>query len=318
MGTSAQGVQFLRAFSLILSNQSVGLDVSQQRIRFEVRSADTETPNTLQARIYNLSKDSVNTLWAQATYAQLSAGYVNGPMGAIFQGDIVQMRQGSEDNQNTYIDVFAADGDLAYNNAIHSSSSPAGTTDAQELASIAKSMNLPVDPNATDGLTTGGILPRGKTLFGMGRDMMRALANRNNCRWSIQNGVLTLIPNDGYLPGQAVVINSQTGMIGVPEQTENGVFVRCLLNPLIKIGGLIQLNSADIAQSSNNGVIIGGPSYRSTYYGATITPGAGLYRVMVAEHVGDSRGSGDSWISELTCLAVDKSAQNGQPQVNPA
>jgi hypothetical protein len=47
------------------------------------------------------------------------------------------------------------------------------------------------------------------------------------------------------------------------------------------------------------------PSYTSQYYPATVT-NDGFYRVMVAEHVGDTRGN--DWYTELTCLAADISA----------
>jgi hypothetical protein len=111
-------------------------------------------------------------------------------------------------------------------------------------------MNLPLATSAPGVFLngTGGIAPkniRGKTAFGMSRLATADLAKRTNTRWSIQNGVLTLVPITGYLPGQAVQINSATGMIGTPEQTEGGIMIRCYLNPFINIGQLVQINNAD-------------------------------------------------------------------------
>ena len=62
----------------------------------------------------------------------------------------------------------------------------------------------------------GIILPRGKVMFGMMKAELSKLAANNGVRWSIQGGVMTLVPVTGYLPGQAVQINSATGMIGTP------------------------------------------------------------------------------------------------------
>ena len=98
---------------------------------------------------------------------------------------------------------------------------------------------------------------------------MGQLADRVNARWSIQNGVVTLVPVTGYLPGQAVQINSASGMIGTPEQTEGGIMIRCYLNPLIKIGRLVQINNADINRNTLNNQMF--PSYTSLYYPATVT-----------------------------------------------
>jgi hypothetical protein len=125
---------------------------------------------------------------------------------------------------------------------------PAGASDQQTLSALASSMGLPVAQSADGYVETGGTLPRGKTLFGMARTHLAELAKRNDCRWSIQNGVVTLVPNTGYLPGTAVEINSGTGMMGTPEQTDNGIIVRCLLNPAIQIGQAVKINNRDVNQ----------------------------------------------------------------------
>ncbi len=84
--------------------------------------------------------------------------------------------------------------------------------------------------------------PRAVTLFGMARQHLLTLAQSNNCQWSIQSGQLDMVPNDGNKPGQAVVLNTQTGLIGIPEETTDGIYVRCLLNPNIRVNTLLQIN----------------------------------------------------------------------------
>jgi hypothetical protein len=39
-----------------------------------------------------------------------------------------------------------------------------------------------------------------------------------------------------FIPGQVPTISPATGLIGIPEQTQNGISFRCLLNSRIKIG----------------------------------------------------------------------------------
>ena len=286
-----------------------GIDLSQLRFRFEVRASDVETPNTLSVRVYNPAPVTVNKLTgnggAEFDTVTLTAGYQNGNQGIIFQGDIKQYRQGRERNVDSYLDILAGDGDYAYNQSIINKSFPAGTTAEQLLSETAKSMGLPVAQSANDVLTTAGIVPnpRGKTAFGMARQYMAQLAQRANARWSIQNGVVTLVPVTGYLPGQAVQINSATGMIGTPEQTNEGIVIRCYLNPLIRIGQLVQINNKDINQATLKSRFF--PSYTAAYYPATVTAD-GFYRVMVHEMSGDTRNN--DWYSELTCLAADVSA----------
>jgi hypothetical protein len=164
-------------------------------------------------------------------------------------------------------------------------------------------MGIPVADSVDGYVSTGGILPRGKVKFGMARAAMASLATNNNSRWSIQNGVLTFVPNAGYLPGTPIAINTANGMVGTPTATDNGVVVQCYLNPLIKIGQAVQINNKDIVNNQVNSQFY--PKYRSQYYPATVT-NDGIYRVLVAEHFGDTRGN--DWISELTCLSIDPSS----------
>jgi hypothetical protein len=292
----------MRFGQLVVSKGSQGLDISHLRFRFEVKASDVETPNTMMVRVYNLKEETVNTIIQEFDTVTLTAGYVNGNKGNIFQGDIKQFRHGRERNVDSYLDIMAGDGDQAYNFGIVNTTMPAGTLGAQELSTYAARMNLPVAQTAEGFLQTGGILPRprGKVAWGMARAYLRDLAHDAGARWSIQDGVVTLIPNTGYLPGQAVAINTASGMIGTPEQTDQGITVRCYLNPLIKVGRLVKINNRDINQAVVKSQFF--PSYTSQYYPAT-TSDDGLYRVLVAEHTGDSRGN--DWFTELTCLVVD-------------
>jgi hypothetical protein len=301
--TGLAASQWLRFAKLTVSKGAQGLDLSDLRFRFEVRAADTDTPNTMVVRVYNPTQQTVNSVVQEFDTVTLTAGYQTGNQGNIFQGDIKQFRFGRERNVDNYLDIMAGDGDQAYNFSVINQTFPAGTTDQQQLAAFAASMNLPVANTANGFLTTGGILPRGKVAFGMARAYMRDLAKKNNCRWSIQNGEVTLIPVTGYLPGEAVAINSASGMIGTPEQTDNGIMVRCYLNPLISVGQAVKINNKDINQAVIKSQFF--PSYTSQYYPATVA-NDGLYRVLVVEHVGDLRSN--DFFTELTCLDIDPSS----------
>ncbi len=55
-----------------------------------------------------------------------------------------------------------------------------------------------------------------------------------------------IVPDDKYIQ-EAIVLNANTGLIGMPQQTMGaGVNVRCLINPNIKLGGLIRLDQASV------------------------------------------------------------------------
>jgi hypothetical protein len=93
-----------------------------------------------------------------------------------------------------------------------------------------------------------------------------------------------------------------------PAATDQGVIVRCYINPLIQIGQAVQLLASDIQQTLVVQSELSGASITSNQFIATVPNNAptALFRVIVAEHRGDTRGN--DWYTELTCLAIDPSA----------
>jgi hypothetical protein len=318
--------QFGRKSSLIVSTGTVGLNLSDFRFTFRTTNSDAQTPNTLYVRVYNLSPQTVAKIGTNVSTEfgtiTLQAGYENGNFGIIFQGTIKQTATGRERNVDSYLDIYAADGDDFYNFSVISQSIVAGQKPDQVISAItgaASSNGTPPIKFATDtsGLIAGSAagtanaLSRGKVLFGMSRDYARDWADKYGFRWSIQNGEFVLVPIAGYRPGEAVVLSSTTGLIGVPEATDGGVRVRALLNPLIRIGCLVQIAKSDINQITTQQQ---GLKYAPAI--ATVVTAAGTYRVMQAEFSGDSRGA--EWYVDMICLAVDVSASNQSQSVAAA
>ena len=60
----------------------------------------------------------------------------------------------------------------------------------------------------------GPALPRGKVMYGMARKYMRDTAKQTGTSWSIQDGKVQMVPVRGYLPGEAVVLTAETGLVG--------------------------------------------------------------------------------------------------------
>jgi hypothetical protein len=155
---------------------------------------------------------------------------------------------------------------------------------------------------------TGGILPRGKVLFGLARANLRAEVQNVGATWSIQNGQVNVTPLDGYLPGEAIVLTSQTGLIGRAEQTQDGVRARCLINPRIAPGTLVKIDNKSINETFQQAdfTIPGAQLPYNRYAGLqqfADVSADGLYRVYVAEVKGDTRGA--PWWMDLILLAVD-------------
>lgn len=290
-----EGLQWLRACSLVVADKSgQGLELGELRVKFQTKKGDTETPNSAEIRVYNLSEATMSRLRREFTRVVLQAGY-EGNAGVIFDGNIRQALSGRENGTDTYLDIIAADGDRAYNFATVNSTLAAGSTPADRV-------NVCGDAFADKGAGAGHVpdlggekLPRGKVMYGMARKYMRDEAESTDTAWSIQDGKMIMLPNAGYLPGEAVVLTHETGLIDAPEQTNDGIKVRALLNPRLRIGGRIKLDNKSIQEAKTD--------LKANAQRPPKMDSDGFYRILKVEFTGDTRGT--EWYADMVCIGLD-------------
>lgn len=310
-------LQYLRKCSIVVADvNGNGIDVSDFKCRFEVRRGDYQNPNTCDLRVWNLSDNTANLIQNEFSQIIVQAGY-EGSYGQIFQGVIKQVRKGRIDGKDSYVDITAADGDEAYTFATMSLSMAAGTYPTDSVQALVSAM---VRGSLTQQLQPPAIVPnlkntarvRGRVYYGMARDELRDFAAAYGLSWSIQDGRITFIPLKGYLPGPVPVLSPDTGLIGVPEQTQNGIEMTTLLNPNLRIGQLVKLSSATV-----NLLRYGLDNQSQGRTNTTLqlqlkTNVDGQYYVMLANHVGDTRG--EEWHTHLVCLSTDATITGAAPQ----
>lgn len=290
--------QYLREFKLIVFGSDLnGLDLSQLRCKFVVKRSDTMTPNIADIRVYNVEENTALRIRQEFKRVILQAGY-KGNFGVIFQGNIKQVIIGRESATDTYIDIIAGDGDRAYNFSVVNTTLAAGSRLEDQVQASIGAMQSKGVAGGFLGSFGGDALPRGKAMFGNSRNYLRDVAQSTNKTWSIQDEKVTFVSKKSYLPGERVILSSKTGMIGAPQQTNEGVNVKCLLNPMLKIGGRVEIDNKSIERLKINLAVAGSPANIP----APLTAD-GVYYLLVIEHQGDTRGV--DWYSNLICLNVD-------------
>ena len=311
--------QYLRNLSLIVADPTgKGIELGELRVTFEVRRGDLMTPNSCDAKVYNLSDATANRVYSKEfTQLALNVGYQDQPLQLIFRGTIKQARKGREDQKNAYVAITAADSDEVFNFSAGALTLAAGSTQSAGITALIGQMaRSAVNQTLTQGYTpelkpNQGL--RGRTYYGMTRDELRDIAANNNCTVSIQDGQVTFVPLTAFIPGAAVLITPYTGLIGVPEQTQNGLEMTVLMNPAIKIGQLVKLDSSDVNQYRYGLDLTSQVLNQNLAQSTTKLNADGLYYVLKAEHTGDTRGT--AWYTKLTCLSVDASQPlNSAPQ----
>jgi len=144
--------------------------------------------------------------------------------------------------------------------------------------------------------------------------VMSNVADQCNANWQIVDGQAQMVSTDKYIH-EAIVLNSRTGLIGMPQQTMGaGVNVRCLINPNIRVGGLIELDQASVyrsALSSDEVQRSGGRIFETENNGNLNVSGTlqqpasiatdGVYIVQSISYTGDTRGQ--AWYMDLMCSA---------------
>lgn len=292
--------QWLRRVNLQVGSGGSVIDLSTLRIRFEVYQTTIQTPGYANIIITNPSKATASRIRQEYKSVVLQAGYDEN-IATIFQGEIVQVRYGRETPTDTYLYIIAKANQQAYSYAFVNKTLSAGHTLRDQVDECLKVLQ-------PFGVTAGYIadlgstkMIRGKSLFGMVRNQLRAICMASGTSWSFQDNKLQIVRNDSYVPGKAIVLNSRTGLVGMPAQTLGGIEVRCLLNPEIKPGRRIHINqgsiqeaamTVSIPQSAQNSLI---PE----------TAADGLYKVIAVTHSGDTRGN--PYYSDIICLSASGS-----------
>lgn len=263
--------QFGRRYQLVIGSAKDGFTFNNLRVAFDVTKTLDKTPNPAKIRIWNLTRDHMGAVLSkQYTTIALSVGY--DALRLIYAGDIVKSNV-KRDGMDLILELECGDGNVAFTSARVNLTLPAGTTDAHAAVALAGTM-----PNTTRGtmaVTRTTPCTRARVYCGNTRDALSNLSHANNADWSIQDGELVMLPANAALAGTGALISQDTGMVGMPEQTDNGLELSTLCNPEIVVGGVVRV-----------------VSIMSHYNGD--------YKVVSVEHAGDFR-QGD-WLSKLVVI----------------
>lgn len=313
---------WLRACTLSLSGSSTlsipGGGEKDLRIEAAIAASTIQTPNPSRFRITNPNPQTIASFKnKEFQRIEWSAGYQDN-VGLIFSGDIKQsLYAHSENVVDSYLDVWASDGGNAYQQARVGATLSAGWTPRDKV-------NLALAAMQPFGISGLGLVnvdldtlkyPRGRPFIGMARDLLREVALSNQALWSMHGGKVDILNHDKPVQsGDPVYLTSQSGLIGWPQQTENGIVARCLINPAIRVNGQVKIDESSIVEGERDNNPLSGPgSTRNKDLGNTGRIAAdGLYRVLFLEVEADTRGQ--PWYMTLTCIALGSSPNDGELQ----
>lgn len=78
---------------------------------------------------------------------------------------------------------------------------------------------------------------------GTPKDGVEQLNQMGGIQACVDNGVLTTVDADKSLKGDPYILNASTGMVGIPQVTDQGVIVKMMINNQIQLGGSVTVQS---------------------------------------------------------------------------
>lgn len=291
--------QWKRSVEVLVGSSDEGIVIKRLRITFDITKTVDEIPNSVIVKIYNLSPANEAKIKDEYKEMVVRAGYV-GKERLIFTGSIKYVYRYREGN-DFITEIEGGDGDDDYKNATINETLSAGTSDAQLIDKAVATFKTTKKGHVK---LKGKTRRRGKVVTGNTRTILKNVAQRNGANWSIQDGELVIVPVDDVLPDEAIVINSQTGMLGAPETNDKGIAVKCLMNPQLKINGTIQLNNNGIKAKRNRPQSLAVPREKTEdmQKNPVRQDPDGLYKIIKITHKGDNRGN--EWASEIECIGI--------------
>lgn len=317
--------QFLRKCLVSLSGSSSmtvpGGGPTDLKIDFSIGQSTLQTPDSARVRISNPNSQTIAACKNQEfKLLEIQAGYEDN-CATIYKGDIRQsLFAHEEDNVTSYIDIIAATAGNAYQQSHVNQSLAAGWKPQDKV-------NLALKAMASHGITGLGLVnvdlsqparPRGRAFVGMARDILREAALSANAVWWMDGkGKVNIVDHTKPLnSGGAVVLNSESGLIGWPQATESGVIARILINPSMVVGTTVKIDQASVNPAERDNSQSGGFGTTGSKNQALDMAGQiaadGLYRVAFMETEGSTRAQ--PWYMTLTCIALGGSLNPEQTQ----
>ena len=233
--------QYLRSARAVIGLGDEQIEITDLKMVFEVtKSLRGGLANSCILDIYNLAPATRTRIQEQGTALQLFAGYDGSPE-QIYLGQLRRVVHERE-RADWVSKVYCADGYVQTQESTISKSFIAGTPAATLIRSVVESFGGTESPRLQDIDSLPALLGS-RVLSGAAKTVMDQLADDYGLDWGWQDGRIEVSGKSAHFADEAVVISPESGMIGHPIVTDQGIEVTTLLNPRIRIKRNVRIKS---------------------------------------------------------------------------
>ena len=236
--------------------------------------------------IYNLSPSSENIIIKEGYRVIIEAGYEGNQYGLIFDGNVIQPLREKEGGTTYKLNLVSMDSDMFLVSGSANFSIMRGQNSRSLIENIVNSSSVSTQLGAISQNLSNSELTRGKVVFGKASDYLRQIAQSESAAFYMEDGKVNIIRADDYSENEVIELDSESGLIGVPSQSDFGATIKMLLNPRVKLGTMIHVNNSLIKNKQFQ--------QGQAFYGLDQD---GLYRVIKVTYKGDTRGV--DWYTEV-------------------
>lgn len=288
------------------------LNVSDLHVKFTIKKS-REIYNFATIEIYNLTAETEQKILKEGDRVLVEAGYEgylntssDGTIsetqekqyGKIFDGQIIYPTRRKENNTDYVLSLLCVDGANLLSANFVSKTLNKGINQRQIVDAVCEKSLVRIPTNdITQGLS-GQKLPRGKVIFGEPIDLIADVARGNGASYWIDDGKLNMSKLTDVAEDEAIVQSPETGLVGMPTQTQYGANFKLLLNPAVKMRSLVQLKNSEIVEAQAT------PGQVQTQLDTDW-----IYQVIEFTHTGDTMGN--DWYTD--CVAVSRYGKGALP-----
>ena len=277
---------FGRRFELLLDDKIFIKETGGQQFRivFNILVDFGGFTSYADIAIYNLSNDSALRAIKKGRKIGFRAGYES-TIDFIFSGHISNVLR-ERDGPNTITRIIAKGGTQPTSQIINKTFGR-NTPVTDIIRSCVTALGYQIEINEDDFASVPRYI-KGYSPANDPRQCLDTLARAHKFSYTTEKDRIVVVGNDSFRGGKPLNISQFNGMEGIPEITEVGADVTIRLNPKVRIGGRIDIQSELVTFNFSNLYFQDIPK----------AAGAGIYRVFKLQHSGDSWG--DTWSTDIT------------------
>jgi hypothetical protein len=185
----------------------------------------------------NLTMLAFKPMESQKNLIKVSVGDEGEPLSQVFAGEITSAAADFNSSPDISMDFNAESGfyparEVAEPLAVNGEARVSDLISA-EVKKMGYSFK---DEGVTDSV-------RNAVFNGSPLEKVRVMADQVGCELLVDDNQVIIIPPGGHREGSVPLLKDDSGMIGYPTFTQDGISVKCLYRPDLEIGALIKVES---------------------------------------------------------------------------